>query len=41
MSAGLLETRDLIEPASSGRKQGILLLTDGHANIGVHTEAAC
>lgn len=39
MSAGLLEARGLVEPESSGRKQGILLLTDGHANIGVHTEA--
>jgi Mg-chelatase subunit ChlD len=38
MSAGLLEVRDLVEPPSSGRKQGLLLLTDGHANIGVHTE---
>lgn len=36
MSAGLLEGRELIEPSSSGRKQGLLLLTDGHANIGVH-----
>jgi uncharacterized protein YegL len=38
MSAGLLEARSLVEPSSSGRKQGILLLTDGHANIGVHSE---
>lgn len=38
MSAGLLEARSLVEPPSSGRKQGILLLTDGHANIGVHSE---
>lgn len=35
MSAGLLDTRSLLEPESSGRKQGLLLLTDGHANIGV------
>lgn len=35
MSAGLLNARSLAEPVSSGRKQGILLLTDGHANIGV------
>ena len=35
MSAGLLEVRNLVEPASSGRKQGVILLTDGHANIGV------
>lgn len=38
MSAGLLEARGLVEPPSSGRKQGILLLTDGHANIGIHKE---
>jgi hypothetical protein len=38
MSAGLLEVRALVEPDSSGRKQGVLLLTDGHANIGVHSE---
>jgi Mg-chelatase subunit ChlD len=38
MSAGLLEVRELVEPPSSGRKQGLILLTDGHANIGVHTE---
>jgi hypothetical protein len=38
MSAGLLEVRGLVEPPSSGRKQGLLLLTDGHANVGVHTE---
>lgn len=38
MSAGLLEIRSLVEPPSSGRKQGLILLTDGHANIGVHSE---
>lgn len=38
MSAGLLEVRALAEAESSGRKQGVLLLTDGHANIGVHSE---
>lgn len=38
MSAGLLEARALVEPPSSGRKQGLILLTDGHANIGVHSE---
>lgn len=38
MSAGLLEVRGLVEPPSSGRKQGLVLLTDGHANVGVHTE---
>ena len=37
MSAGLLEVRGLVE-ASSERKQGLILLTDGHANIGVHSE---
>ena len=40
MSAGLLEARALVEPPTSGRKQGLILLTDGHANIGVHTEEA-
>jgi Mg-chelatase subunit ChlD len=46
MSAGLLELRGLVEPPSSSqttsitltRKQGLVLLTDGHANMGVHTE---
>ena len=38
MSAGLLEVRSLVEPPTSGRKQGLILLTDGHANIGVHSE---
>lgn len=38
MSAGLLEARTLVEPPTSGRKQGLILLTDGHANIGVHSE---
>jgi hypothetical protein len=38
MSAGLLEVRGLVEPPSSGRKQGLVLLTDGHANMGVHSE---
>lgn len=39
MSAGLLEGKGLLEPVSpdgSGRKQGMLLLTDGHANRGVY-----
>lgn len=35
MSSGLLDARDCVEPSSSGRKQGLLLLTDGHANMGV------
>jgi Mg-chelatase subunit ChlD len=38
MSAGLLEARALVEPPSSGRKQGLILLTDGHANSGVYSE---
>jgi Mg-chelatase subunit ChlD len=38
MSAGLLEARPLVEPPDSGRKQGLILLTDGHANVGVHSE---
>ena len=35
MSAGLLEMRERVEENSSGRKQGILMLTDGLANMGV------
>lgn len=35
MSAGLIEARSLIEPETSVRKQGIVLLTDGVANLGV------
>ena len=35
MSSGLLEMREAVEDATSGRKQGILMLTDGLANIGV------
>lgn len=38
MSAGLLDARNLVEPGESGRKQGIILLTDGHANVGVMQE---
>lgn len=34
MSAALLEVRNLVENTDSGRKQGVILLTDGHANIG-------
>ena len=33
MSAGLLEARSVVE-VDTGRKQGIILLTDGHANVG-------
>lgn len=36
MSAGLISAKEVIEPADSTRKQGILLLTDGHANRGVY-----
>lgn len=35
MSSGLLEMREAVEDAASGRKQGMLLLTDGLANMGV------
>lgn len=37
LSAGLLEVRSLVEGPDSGRKQGVLILTDGHANAGVMT----
>jgi uncharacterized protein YegL len=40
MSAGLLEARSVIEAVDSGRKQGIILLTDGHANVGSSTPDA-
>jgi len=40
MSAGLLEARSVIESVDSGRKQGIILLTDGHANLGSMTPDA-
>ena len=35
MSAGLIEAKTLIEPVGSLRKQGLVLLTDGIANLGV------
>jgi Mg-chelatase subunit ChlD len=35
MSSGLLEIRERVEDDTSGRKQGILMLTDGLANMGV------
>lgn len=38
LSAGLLDARGLVEPATSGRKQGLIVLTDGHANLGVIKE---
>ena len=39
MSAGLLEARSVVE-VDTGRKQGIILLTDGHANVGSATPDA-
>ncbi len=38
LSAGLLEVRNLVEGEDSGRKQGVIVLTDGHANVGVTQE---
>ncbi len=35
LSAGLMNIRDCLEPTSTHRKCGVLLLTDGHANRGV------
>lgn len=35
MSAGLMNVRDVLLPAEDTRKQGVLLLTDGHANRGI------
>jgi Mg-chelatase subunit ChlD len=35
MSAGLIEAKTLIEPLGSVRKQGLILLTDGIANLGI------
>jgi len=40
MSAGLLEARSIMETSTTQRKQGIVLLTDGHANIGSITPDA-
>jgi hypothetical protein len=40
LSAGLLDVRNLVEGADSGRKQGVIVLTDGHANVGVVKEDA-
>lgn len=37
LSSGLLEARGVLEVGST-RKQGIVVLTDGHANIGVTSE---
>lgn len=36
MSAGLMNVRDCLLPADDNRKQGVLLLTDGHANRGIN-----
>jgi Mg-chelatase subunit ChlD len=38
LSSALLDARTLVEPASSGRKQGLIVLTDGYANVGVIKE---
>lgn len=38
LSAGLLDARSLVEPPTTGRKQGLIVLTDGHANVGVIKE---
>lgn len=38
LSAGLLNVRSLVESPDSGRKQGLIVLTDGYANIGVVKE---
>ena len=38
LSAALLDVRNLVEPATSGRKQGLIVLTDGYANVGVIKE---
>ncbi len=38
LSAALLDIRNLVEADSSGRKQGVIVLTDGHANVGVVKE---
>lgn len=37
LSAGLLEIRNLIESSDSGRKQGLIVLTDGQVNMGLRT----
>jgi len=39
MSAGLMNVRDCLLPADDNRKQGVLLLTDGHANRGINDSA--
>lgn len=35
LSAGLMNVRDVLLPPEDTRKQGVLLLTDGHANRGI------
>lgn len=35
LSAALIQAREVLQRDSSGMKQGILLLTDGHTNIGI------
>jgi hypothetical protein len=37
MSAGLLDVQEVLENSSLSMKQGVLLLTDGHANMGIST----
>lgn len=37
LSAGLMNVRNCLLPSTDRRKQGILLLTDGHANRGVNS----
>ena len=39
LSAGLMNVRDCLLPADDNRKQGVLLLTDGHANRGINDSA--
>ena len=36
LSAGLMNVHDCLLPADDNRKQGVLLLTDGHANRGIN-----
>ncbi len=39
LSAGIVQSRDVLSPDTSNVKQGILLLTDGHANLGLTNPA--
>lgn len=38
LSAGLVEGKKILRSADSTRKQGIIILTDGYANLGVTTQ---